>query len=111
MQRLLKIPALAILALLLGMTQVVQAQTFKIGIMQDKTNAAQQYAPMLDFFKSKGIDVKLQGFRNYVDAAVKFEDGGVDAMVAGSGVAGSMIIKGVAYPLSLIHISEPTRPY
>jgi ABC-type phosphate/phosphonate transport system substrate-binding protein len=79
-----KIIVLVMMALVFGMTQLVQAQ---------------KYAPMLKFFKSKGIDVKLQGYRNYVDAAVKFEAGKVDAMVAGSGVAGSMIIKGVAYPI------------
>lgn len=99
MKRLLKIIVLMTVTVLFGFTQFIQAETFKIGIMQDKTGAAQQYAPMLAFFASKGIDVKLQGYRNYVDAAVKFEKGNVDAMVAGSGVAGSMIIKGVAYPI------------
>lgn len=99
MKRLFRITVLMTVAALLGVSQYVQAETFKIGIMQDKAGVAQQYTPMLAFFKSKGIDVKLKGYRNYVDAAVKFEDGYVDAMVAGSGVAGSMIIKGVAYPI------------
>ncbi|MCL7489799.1 MAG: PhnD/SsuA/transferrin family substrate-binding protein [Desulfobulbaceae bacterium] len=100
MQRLITILALAILALLFGSTQFVQAERFKIGIMQDKAGVAQSYAPMLKYFESKGVDVTLQGYRDYVDAAVKFEHGGVDAMVAGSGVAGSMIIKGIAYPIA-----------
>ena len=42
--------------------QSLLAESFKIGIMQDKPGAAQKYAPMLAFFKSKGIDVKLQGY-------------------------------------------------
>ena len=99
MKRLIKITVLMVVAVLFGFTQFIQAETFKLGIMQDKAGAAQKYAPMLAFFASKGINVKLQGYRNYVDAAVKFEKGNVDAMVAGSGVAGSMIIKGVAYPI------------
>jgi ABC-type phosphate/phosphonate transport system substrate-binding protein len=100
MQKLLTILAPAVLALLFGSTQFVQAETFKIGIMQDKAGAAQSYAPMLKYFESKGLDVSLQGYRDYVDAAVKFERGDVDAMVAGSGVAGSMIIKDIAYPIA-----------
>ena len=78
MQRLFKVKAscMVMLTLLFGLLQTVQAdETLKLGIMQDKPGAAQQYAPMLEFFASKGIDVKLQGYRNYVDAAVKFEDG------------------------------------
>lgn len=100
MMRSFKVAVLFAVSLFLGFAPAVQAETFKIGIMQDKAGAAQQYAPMLAFFKSKGIDVKLQGYRNYVDAAVKFEDGQVDGMIAGSGVAGAMIIKGIAYPIA-----------
>lgn len=101
MSRLSKVGALLVFSLLFGLVQFVQAdsETFHIGIMQDKPGAAQKYAPMLAYFKSKGIPAKLQGYRSYVDAAVKFEKGNVDAMVAGSGVAGSMIIKDVAYPI------------
>ena len=79
--------------------QFGQAADLKIGIMQDKPGAAQKFGPLISYFKSKGIDVKLQGYANYTDAAIKFERGDVDAMFAGSGVAGTMIIKKVAYPL------------
>lgn len=67
--------------------------------MQDKAGEAAKYSPLVDFFKAKGIDVKLKGYRNYPDAAIKFAQGDVDAMFAGSGVAGTMMIKNVAYPL------------
>lgn len=75
------------------------AADFTIGIMQDKAGEAAKYGPLVEFFKAKGIDLKLKGYRNYPDAAIKFAGGDVDAMFAGSGVAGTMIIKNVAYPL------------
>jgi len=98
--RLFRISLVVLGAMLFLASQHAQAtDELKIGIMQDRPGIAQKYAPMLAFFKSKGIPVKLQGYRSYTDAAIKFDHGNVDAMVAGSGVAGSMIIKGVAYPL------------
>lgn len=84
---------------LLAVTTLVQAAEFKIGIMQDAPGAAQQYGPLVALFKANGIDVKLQGYANYPDAAIKFSEGTVDAMFAGSGVAGAMMIKKVAYPV------------
>ena len=75
------------------------AADFTIGIMQDKPGAAQKFGPLIALFKSKGVDVGLQGYSNYPDAAIKFADGAVSAMFAGSGVAGTMIIKDLAYPL------------
>lgn len=111
MKTLQKIILLGIVTVL-GLPQPAAADhDFRIGIMQDKPGAAQQYAPMLNFFKSKGINVKLQGYRSYVDAAVKFAEGNVDAMVAGSGVAGSMIIKGVAYPIARPVNEDGTSTY
>jgi len=79
--------------------QAANAADLKIGIMQDQPGAAQKYGTLVNLFKSKGLDVRLQGYSNYPDAAMKFEDGNVDAMFAGSGVAGTMMIKKVAYPL------------
>lgn len=100
MQRLFKLIAVSFIILLIGMVEFAQSSDkFEIGIMQDKPGMAQAYAPMLKFFQSKGINVSLKGFRSYTDAAKKFANGDVDAMVSGSGVAGSMIIKDVAYPI------------
>lgn len=79
--------------------QPVQGAEFKIGIMQDTPGVAQQYGPLIELFKTNNIEVKLQGYGNYTDAAVKFAKGEVDAMFAGSGVAGAMMIKKVAYPV------------
>lgn len=113
MQRLLRVVAVMVVSLLLIGVGTVQAdeETFDIGIMQDKPGAAQAYAPMLAFFESKGIDVGLKGYRSYVDAAQKFADGQVDAMVAGSGVAGTMIIKDVAYPIARPVSMDGTSTY
>jgi ABC-type phosphate/phosphonate transport system substrate-binding protein len=92
------ITLLASLSILIAF-QPARSAEFKIGIMQDRAGVAQQYKPLMDLFKTHGIDVSLHGYRNYNDAAMKFENGDVDAMFAGSGVAGAMMIKKVAYPL------------
>jgi len=70
-----------------------------IGIMQDKKGLARKYTPLVNYLKNYGISVKLVGFHSYRDAAIKFKNGKIDAMFAGSGVAGAMIIKKLAYPL------------
>jgi ABC-type phosphate/phosphonate transport system substrate-binding protein len=77
----------------------VQGAEFSIGIMQDAPGAAKEYGPLIELFKANGIDVKLKGYSNYTDAAIKFANGEVDSMFAGSGVAGTMMIKKVAYPV------------
>ena len=78
---------------------LLAADSLKIGIMQDKRGMAERFAPLVKYFKSRGIDIRLVGFHSYRNAAEKFRDGKIDAMFAGSGVAGTMIIKGLAYPL------------
>ena len=71
----------------------------KIGIMQSKNGQAKKYAPLVKYMKTKDIEVKLVGTKDYPDAANKFSSGKLDAMFSGSGIAGSMIIKGLAAPL------------
>ncbi len=73
--------------------------SLKIGIMQDKRGMAEHFAPLIKYFDTKGVKVQLIGFNSYRNAAEKFRDGKIDAMFAGSGVAGTMILKGLAYPL------------
>lgn len=75
------------------------SKVLRIGIMQDKPDIAYKYRPLVAYFKSKGIELHLTGYRSYSDAALKFKNGAVDAMFAGSGVAGTMMIKKLAYPL------------
>lgn len=75
------------------------AQNFKLGIMQDKKGAAAKYAPLVKYLKAKGINVSIVAAKNYPAAAKMFSAGKLDGMFAGSGVAGSMIIKEVAEPI------------
>jgi len=76
-----------------------QSLGINIGIMQDKKGTASTFAPLIQYFSKKGINIKFQGFRSYRDAAKKFKAGKIDAMFAGSGVAGIMINKKLATPL------------
>lgn len=75
------------------------ADQFKIAIMQDQKDAAQKFKPLVDYLKKRGIDVSFVGTPNYTVAANLFSDGKADAMFSGSGVAGTMIIKDVSYPV------------
>ena len=77
----------------------VNAEQFKIAIMQDNKDEAQKYRPLVEYLKKKGIDAALVGTSSYTAAANMFADGKADAMFSGSGVAGSMMIKNVAYPV------------
>jgi len=86
-------------AMLLMAGNVFAEEAFSLGIMQDKKGAAAKYQPLIQYFKENGIKLKLKGYKSYPDAAKKFMKGDVDGMFAGSGVAGSMMIKGAAYPL------------
>jgi hypothetical protein len=91
--RALLLPGLAVMLA----ASVAQAAEFKIGIMQDVAgvaqHVAQQYGPLVDLFKANSIEVKLQGYSNYTDAALKFENGEVDAMFAGSGSDKELLAK------------------
>ncbi len=80
------------------LSSAAAASQIKIIIMQDKAGEARKYRPLMPYFKAKGIDIAFVGARNYEAAAKMFAERKADAMFSGSGVAGSMIIKGVAYP-------------
>jgi len=84
---------------LLGAATIAQAESFKMVIMQDEKGAAQKYAPLATYLKTKGVDVTLVGAPDYVKAAQMFSSGEADGMFSGSGVAGIMLIKGVANPV------------
>lgn len=77
----------------------VEATDFKIAIMQDNKGMAKKFAPLVQYFRSNGIETSLLATENYLNAATLFAEGKVDGMFSGSGVAGSMMIKQLAYPL------------
>ena len=76
-----------------------EAAELKIAIMQAQAGDARKYQPLLDYLAKKGIPASFITAANYQAAAEMFSKGQADAMFSGSGVAGSMIIKGVAVPL------------
>ncbi len=72
---------------------------FKIAIMQAQKGAAQKFRPLEAYLENRGIDIEFIGTSHYSEAARMFAEGKVDGMFSGSGVAGSMMIKGLAYPV------------
>lgn len=93
------IASLVVAVILNGFAVIAQAEQFKLVIMQDDKGAAQKYAPLATYLKTKGVDVALVGASDYVKAAQMFAAGEADGMFSGSGVAGIMLIKGLANPV------------
>lgn len=84
---------------------------FKIAIMQDKKGAAAKFRPLLNYFSKNGIDVSFVAAKSYPHAAKMFSSGEVDGMFSGSGIAGCMIIKGLADPVMRPVSSEGWSTY
>ena len=72
---------------------------FKICLMQEQKGAAAEFRPLLDYLIKKGVNASFVAAKTYPQAAKMFEKGEVDGMFSGSGIAGCMIIKGLAYPV------------
>ncbi len=87
------------IAACLMLPPAVQAEQFKIAIMQDQQGAAVKFKPLLDYLTKRGIDASFVATKDYPSAATMFATGQVDAMFSGSGIAGTMIIKDLADPL------------
>ncbi|MFA4915498.1 MAG: PhnD/SsuA/transferrin family substrate-binding protein [Syntrophales bacterium] len=75
------------------------SKTIKIAVIQDKHTEGSTYLLLQDYLKSKNIDAMLYSYGSYLLAAKNFEKGVVDIMFTGSGIAGWMIIKNIAYPV------------
>ena len=89
-----------VMLLLLGFNgRIAHADQLNLAIMEDMSGAAKKYAPLIGYLKNKGIEVTLIEVPAYTVAAQTFALGKVDAMFSGSGIAGTMMIKGVANPL------------
>lgn len=85
--------------LLLALASSAGAEEFKIGVMQAQAGSVKKYAALESYLKAKAIDVKFVHFSDYNKAAAMFDQGELDGMFSGSGVAGIFILKGVATPL------------
>lgn len=77
------------------------ADQFRILVMQAQKGDAAKYAPLAEYLTAKGIaGVAIEGAPGYAAAAQKFSAGEAEAMVAGSAVAGVLIIKELAEPVA-----------
>ncbi|HET6365227.1 MAG: PhnD/SsuA/transferrin family substrate-binding protein [Nitrospirota bacterium] len=77
---------------------ITRAEQFKIAIMQDQQGVAAKYKPLLVYLAKKGVEASFVATKDYPAAAQLFAAGQADAMFSGSGIAGTMIIKGLAEP-------------
>jgi ABC-type phosphate/phosphonate transport system substrate-binding protein len=87
----------AMLALLFYAT-VARAADVRIAIVQAQAGDARKYQPLLDYLAQNGVAASFVAAPDYRGAAELFAKGSVDAMFGGSGIAGTMIIKGLAAP-------------
>lgn len=79
--------------------EVAAGDQFRIAIMQAQRGAAQKFKGLESYLKGQGIDIEFVATSSYTEAAEMFALGRVEGMFSGSGVAGTMIVKDVAYPL------------
>lgn len=89
----------ALLLTVLSFGATAYGADLKIAIMQAQAGDAKKYQPLLDYLTQKGIPASFVTANTYPAAADMFSKGQVDAMFSGSGIAGALIIKGVADPL------------
>jgi len=95
-----KIAFVFVMVLLLGINaRIAQADQLKLAIMEGMSGAVKKYAPLIGYLKNKGVEVTLIEVSTYPLATLTFSSGKVDAMFSGSGIAGTMMIKGLAKPL------------
>jgi ABC-type phosphate/phosphonate transport system substrate-binding protein len=88
-----------VLALTGTFSSISQAADVTIVLHQSQAGDARKYQPLLDYMKKKGVLAEFHAAQDYQAAADLFAKGSVDAMFSGSGVAGTMMIKGLAYPV------------
>lgn len=75
------------------------AADLRIAIVQAQAGEARKYQPLLEYLRTKGVGASFVTTADYRAAADLFAKGGVDAMFGGSGIAGTFIIKDLAYPV------------
>jgi len=112
--RILTTLTLAVLAILAGAVSApgsAHAAPFRIAIMQDSPEMARQYQPVLDYLRARGVEASYVSTRDYTEAALMFADGKVDGMFSGSGIAGTLIIKGLARPIVRPLATDGTSTY
>ena len=81
---------IAVLALSV-MPGLIQAEGFKIAVLQTDKENARAYEPLVEHLAKRGVSVTLVEVPTYDAATKMFSEGQVDAMFSGSGIPGSML--------------------
>ena len=74
------------------MPGILNAEEFKIAILQGDQSSAQKYEPLVAHLAQTGIRVDLIEVPTYQAAARMIASGEVDAMFNGPGIPGSMMV-------------------
>lgn len=74
------------------------ADVFRVAVCEGKSDVAKKYAPLKSYLREKGIVLELVSTVDNPESGRLFARGEVNGMFAGSGLAGSLILKGLAYP-------------
>lgn len=82
----------------LSYATVARGADVRIAIIQAQAGEARKYQPLLEYLARSGVAASFVAAPDYRAAAELFAKGSVDAMFGGSGIAGTMIIKGLAAP-------------
>lgn len=87
------------LLIAMGSASAARGAELKIAIVQAQAGEARKYQPLLEYLSTKGVTASFVTAPDYGGAADMFAGGKVDAMFGGSGIAGTMMLKGLADPL------------
>jgi ABC-type phosphate/phosphonate transport system substrate-binding protein len=88
----------AAVAVGLAAAPAARAAELRIAVVQAQAGDARKFQPLLQYLAAKGVSASFVAAPDYRAAAQLFATGGVDAMFGGSGIAGTMMIKGLASP-------------
>lgn len=103
--RTLALAAIAILA------STAEAADIRIGIIQANAGEARKYQPLLQYLAQKGVSATFVTAPDHRASAEMFAKGKVDAMFGGSGVAGVLLLKGLAEPVARSISAEGPSTY
>jgi ABC-type phosphate/phosphonate transport system substrate-binding protein len=101
----------AALVAALSYSNFARAADLRIAIVQAQAGDARKYQPLVAYLATKGVNASFVAAPDYRGAADLFAKGGVDAMFGGSGIAGTMIVKGLARPAALPLVASGASTY
>lgn len=101
----------ALLAATFAAALPARAAELRIAVVQAQAGDARKYQPLVQYLTTRGVSATFVTAPDYRSAAQMFATGSVDAMFGGSGIAGTMIIKGLADPLVRADMGEGVSTY